>query len=348
MAAVLLIVGAAVFLFLRGGSDAPQFAVPTTATSAVTATTVTAATTTVTVAEPEPATTSSTTTATTVTATTAATVAEPDEPAPTTTGITVPSVTVPMPEPVDWWAYNAALEWPVTDRDRLSVEADLYPPRVIPDAVGVARRVEAFWSWYMTEGHSQGAALDLSDRPELAGDAVGQLTYGHHRFWQQRLPVWWEVWNREFDKAREAQRNKLIYLDSLGELNQVVRIIRMPPTLLYNPAEETTVWRYWGPIIRPAPDPTAPRRFGERLPDDLGGACGPESTAPGDPFGIVDWDCVHLGPAEETALGDWDASWYYDIPHEHAAWYVYTPAGPVRYDPRRPRRPHQRARRNCR
>ena len=291
VAAALLMVAAAVFLFLvlRDGSDAPQFAVPATSTtSAVTATTVTAATTVattrVTVAESEPATatTSGATTATTVTATTTATVAEPDEPAATTTATTVPVVTVPMPEPVEWWAYNAALEWPVTDRDRLSVEADLYPPGVISDAVGVARRVEAFWAWYMTEGHSQGAALDLSDRPELAGDAVGQLMFGHHRFWQQRLPVWRDVWNREFDKAREAQRNKLIYLDSLGELDTGPVPQQGPPMLLYNPAEETTVWRYWGPIIRPVPDPTAPRRFGERLLDDIYGACGPESPAPED------------------------------------------------------------------
>ena len=38
-------------------------------------------------------------------------------------------------------------------------------------------------------------------------------------------------------------------------------------------------------------------------------------------FGIV---CIWDRP-EDTALGDWDMSgWYFDIPHEHAAWYVHT------------------------
>ena len=47
---------------------------------------------------------------------------------------------------------------------------------------------------------------------------------------------------------------------------------------------------------------------------------------------VVWWDCVHLGPTA-PALGEWDVGWYYDIPHSDAAWYVYTPDGPVRYDP---------------
>ena len=154
--------------------------------------------------------------------------------------------------------------------------------------------------------------------------------YVHHRFWQQRLPVWDEVWNREFATARSQQRNKLIYLDSLGELNR--RVPGGPPTLLYNPADETSVWRYWGPIVLPVPDPTAPRRSGQRiLPDDIAGACGPPPE--GVVLPVVDWDCVHLGPAR-PALGDWDAGWYWDIPHEHAAWYVGTPDsdGPPHYD----------------
>ena len=349
--AALLIVAAAVFLFLRRGSDARQFAVPTTVAAA--------ATTTATVAEPdEPVATSSTvtvttaatvpeldqptTTTSTVTVTTTATATEPDEPASTTTTTTtttVPVVTVPMPEPVDWWAYNAELEWPVTDRDRLSTTELVYPRDTISDAVQVAQQVEAFWSWYMTEGHPQGPALDLylpEHREWLDGDAVGQLMYAHHRFWQQRLPVWQDVWNREFEKAREAQRNKLIYLDSLGDLTRGA-LPAGPPALLYNPAEESSVWRYWGPIIRPVPNPTAPRRYGDTiLPDDIRGACGPDSASPGDTLVLVDWDCVHLGPAGDgPALGDWDVSWYYDIPHEHAAWYVWTTDGLVRYDPDR-------------
>ena len=345
LVAALLVVAAAVFLFPRGGSDAPQFAITTTTTAKA------AAATTATLAEPdEPASATSavtvttaatvtepgqpTTTTSTVTATTTATVAEPDEPAPTTTTTTtVPVVTVPMPDPVDWWVYDAELEWPVTDRDRLSTTELVYPRDTISDAVQVAKRVEAFWSWYMTEGHPQGAALDLSGHDGLAGDAVGQLMFVHHRFWQQRLPVWRDVWNRDFAKAREAQRNKLIYLDSLGDLTRGA-LPAGPPTLLYNPAEETSVWRYWGPIIRPVPDPIAPRRTGELLPDDVGGACGPDSASPDDILEIVDWECVHLGPAEDApALGDWDVSWYYDIPHEHAAWYVWTADGLVRYDP---------------
>ena len=346
--AVLLIVAAAVFMFLRRGSDAPQLAVPTTTTAtpattttathatvaepdeSVTTTSTVIATTTATVPEPD----QPTTTTSTVTTTTTATVTDPDEPAPTTTTptTTVPVVTVPMPEPVDWWTYNQELEWPVTDRDRLSTEL-VYPRDVISDAVQVAQQVEGFWSWYMTEGHPQGAALDLSGHDGLVGDAVGQLMFVHHRFWQQRLPVWWDVWNREFAKAREAQRNKLIYLDSLGELNRLVGSAGSP-TLLYNPADESSVWRYWGPIVRPVPNPTAPRRSGtRRLPDDIRGGCGPLPEGVRVIEAAVSWDCVHLGPEEETALGEWDVSWYYDIPHEHAAWYVWTADGLVRYDP---------------
>ena len=375
VAAAGLIVAAAgfLFLYLRDGSDTPEFAVPTTTTAATAASTTAAPD--GTVAEPdEPDTTASTATTTTAVTgtepdgptatTTAVTGTDPDEPATTTgtepedpdeaaitTATTVPAVTVPIPdEPDEWWTYNPELEWPVTDRDRLAVE-NVYPHTMVSAAADVANLVDQFWSWYMAWGHPQGPALDLHQpdhREWLAGDAVGQLMYIHHRFWQQRLPVWDEVWNREFATARSQQRNKLIYLDSLGELDQSQPV--GPSTLLYNPAEETTVWRYWGPIVRPVPNPTAPRRSGNlTLPDDPRGACGPRS---GERLALVDWDCVHLGPASGTALGDWDMSWYYDIPHEHAAWYVSThewavwgadvwegrtvgpePAGPVRYDP---------------
>ena len=88
------------------------------------------------------------------------------------------------------------------------------------------------------------------------------------------------------------------------------------------------MWRYWGPIVRPVPNPTAPRRSSTRiLPDDIRGLADPNQKAPS---AIVDWDCVHLGPT--APLGEWDLSWYYDIPHSHAAWYVDTTDGPVRYD----------------
>ena len=94
------------------------------------------------------------------------------------------------------------------------------------------------------------------------------------------------------------------------------------------------MWRYWGPIVRPVPNPTAPRRAGETiLPDDIHGDCGPEPEEGVGVHVLLSWECVHLGPAEETALGDWDVSWYYDIPHEHAAWYVWATDGLVRYDP---------------
>ena len=333
VAAALLIVAAVGFLvlYLRGGSDTPQFAVPTTTvTAAATTTATTTSTATATTAVTVPAVTEPDGPATTATATTTAPGTDPDGPAATTTDTTQPAVTVPIPaEPDEWWAYNPELEWPVTDRDRLATET-VYPDRMIPAAVDVAQQVEAFWSWYMVWGHPQGPALDLSDDPRLAGDAVGQVMYLHHRFWQQRLPVWRDVWNREFDKARTQQRNKLIYLDALGELYEGVG----EPTLLYNPADETTVWRYWGPIIRPVPNPTAPQRSSTPiLPDDIYGACGPESPSPEDILAVVGWQCVHLGPAEETAPGDWDASWYWDIPHEHAAWYVTTTDELVRYDP---------------
>ena len=183
----------------------------------------------------------------------------------------MPAVTVPIPdEPDEWWTYNPELEWPVTDRDRLATE-NVYPHTMVSASADVANLVDQFWSWYMGWGHQQGPALDLHQpdhRGWLAGDAVGQLMYIHHRFWQQRLPVWDEVWNREFATARSQQRNKLIYLDSLGELDQSQPV--GPSTLLYNPADETSVWRYWGPIVRPVPDPTAPRRAGALLlPDDI-------------------------------------------------------------------------------
>ena len=145
-------------------------------------------------------------------------------------------------------------------RTRLSSEV-VYPSGLIEDAVGVAQQVEAFWAWYMVWGHCQGAALDLSQadhRVWLDGDAVDQLMYAHHRFWQERLPVWQNVWNREFETARDEQRNKLIYLDALRELDRGVDPVG-PSTLLYNPADETSVWRYWGPIVRPVPNPTAPQ-----------------------------------------------------------------------------------------
>ena len=352
---LLVVVAAAWFLFLRRGpSDAGQFAGPPTTNMATTAATTTEPTSAApggTVTDPgEPSTTSTATTTTTgtltdpdtsdtttsTTATTTATGPEPDEPAPTTT-TTVPTPAVRMPpEPDEWWTYTAdpdfewrhiVIDWLLTNESYL---LDVLPK--IDEAADVARQVKGFWDWYMTEGHPQGAALDLSDRPELEGDAVGQLMYLHHRFWQQRLPVWDEVWNREFETARFEQRNKLIYLDALGELNQRGGSVG-PPTLLYNPADETSVWRYWGPIIRPVPNQTAPRRSGQLLPDDIRSDCGPEPE--GSILRPVSWDCVHLGPAEDTALGEWDLSWYYDIPHEEAAWYVYTPesAGPVRYDP---------------
>ena len=282
VAALLLLVAAAGFLFLRRGSDTPVAFSTTTATTATTGT-VTATTTadpTGTVTETdEPATTATTGTVTaTTTADPTGTVTETDEPATTTTT----AVTVPIPdEPDEWWTYNPELEWPVTDRDRLATE-DVYPSGMIEGAVRVAQQVEAFWAWYMVWGHPQGAALDLHQpdhREWLAGDAVGQLMYLHHRFWQQRLPVWRDVWNREFELERFQQRNKLIYLDSLGALSKEIGVsggsIR-PSSLLYNPADETSVWRYWGPIIRPVPDLTAPRRSGELiLPDDPRGLADP-------------------------------------------------------------------------
>ena len=352
VAVLLVVVVAAGFLFLRRGSDTAQFpdGPPTTA---ATTTATTTAVPTVTVVEPDKL--APTTTTTTVPAVTVPTPPEPDEPAPTTTTTTVPAPPDRMPpEPDEWWTYNADpdLEWRDIDLDRLVTDASyqLYVLPKIDEAAEVAQRVKGFWSWYMTLGHPQGDALDLSDRPELAGDAVGQLMFIHHRFWQQRLPVWRDVWNREFEKARDQQRNKLIYLDALGELNHVRMATVGPTRVLLNPGDETSVWRYWGPIVRPVPHPTAPRRSGERiLPDDLRGSCGPHS---GDRLALLEWECVHLGPAAGTALGDWDVGWYYDIPHEHAAWYVSThewaiwvgdvwqgrtvgpePAGPVRYDP---------------
>ena len=336
VAALLLIVAVAGFLLLRDGSDTP-FAFPTTTATTTTGADTTATTVadpTGTVTEPDqPAATTSTPTATTTPTTT-----ETDE-AATTATTAVPAVTVPLPaEPDEWWTYNPELEWPVTDRDRLATE-DVYPTGMVDASARVANLVDQFWSWYMAWGHRQGPALDLHQpdhREWLAGDAVGQLMYVHHRFWQQRLPVWDEVWNREFATARSQQRNKLIYLDSLGELDQSLYGSVGPSTLLYNPADEASVWRYWGPIVRPVPDPTAPRREGALLlPDDIAGACG--SQPEGIVLPVVDWECVHLGPAEGTALGDWDAGWYYDIPHEHAAWYVGTPDsdGPFRYDPDR-------------
>ena len=235
VAALLLLVAAAGFLFLRRGSDTP-FAFPTTTATTTTGADTTATTVadpTGTVTEPDEA----ATTTSTVTATTTPTGAEPDAPAITTT-TAVPAVTVPIPaEPDEWWAYNADLEWPVTDRDRLATGA-VYPSVLIEDAVQVAHQVQAFWSWYMTWGHPQGPALDLSDDPRLAGDAVGQLMYLHHRFWQERLPVWRDVWNREFEQARFQQRNKLIYLDSLGALSKEIGVSGgslRPSSLLYNP-----------------------------------------------------------------------------------------------------------------
>ena len=382
VAALLLVVAVAGFLYLRSSNTQADFPTgPTTTTVTAATTTTTTAVPTRTVTDPDDPTTTTTAVPTRTvtdpddptTTTTAATTAEPDsgdeptttttataepdggdEPATTTTTATtvvtvtdpddpekcVPaSTTVQMPpEPDEWWLYDPELEWPVTDPGRLTTE-NVYPSGLIEDAVGVAQQVEAFWAWYMTWGHCQGAALDLSQadhRVWLEGDAVDQLMYAHHRFWQQRLPVWQDVWNREFETARDEQRNKLIYLDALRDLDRGVDPVG-PSTLLYNPSDETSVWRYWGPIIRPVPNPTAPQRSGELiLPDDILGVCDPGPDGP-NPLAPVSWDCAHLGPAEGTALGDWDVGWYYDIPHEHAAWYVSVRTsdspGLVRYDP---------------
>ena len=216
VAALLLLVAAVGFLFLRRGSDTPvAFSTTATATT-TTGTDTTAATTATTVAVPTGTVTEpdeAATTTSTVTATTTVTGTETDEAAITPT-TAVPAVTVPIPaEPDEWWTYNAELEWPVTDRDRLAVE-NVYPHTMVAASAKVANLVDQFWSWYMGWGHQQGPALDLHEpdhREWLAGDAVGQLMYVHHRFWQQRLPVWRDVWNREFETARSQQRNKLIY-----------------------------------------------------------------------------------------------------------------------------------------
>ena len=119
------------------------------------------------------------------------------------------------------------------------------PTHVWPENPGVAignpaRRavlvwdsVRAFWEWYMVEGHPQGVDFDAATRPELSETAAEQINWVHHRFWTEILPRWDRVWNDEFAKEREQQREWLM--------------MAYNGNYVYNRPDDGFHARYWGP-----------------------------------------------------------------------------------------------------
>ena len=99
-------------------------------------------------------------------------------------------------------------------------------------SVEVWGRVEAFFRWYMTEGHPMGVVFDARQRSELSERAAVQLNWVHNRFWSEVLPAWDRVWNDEFAKQRQQQREWLMVLAN---------------DLIYNNPDLGMYQRYWGP-----------------------------------------------------------------------------------------------------
>ena len=100
-------------------------------------------------------------------------------------------------------------------------------------AVLVWDSVRAFWEWYLVEGHPQGVDFDAATRPELSETAAEQINWVHHRFWTEVLPRWDRVWNDEFAKEREQQREWLM--------------IAFSEQYVYDRPGDGIDVRYWGP-----------------------------------------------------------------------------------------------------
>ncbi len=103
----------------------------------------------------------------------------------------------------------------------------------IADALAVWDQVTAFWGWYLLEGHGLAADFNAHTQPRLSATAADQLNYLHHRFWQQRLPAWEQVWADAWEQARHVQRNQWFLT------NQAI----------WNAPDSPYPYRYWGPII---------------------------------------------------------------------------------------------------
>ena len=152
------------------------------------------------------------------------------------------------------------------------------PTHVWPENPGVAignpaRRavlvwdsVRAFWEWYLVEGHPQAHGFDAATRPELSETAAEQINWVHNRFWSEILPRWDRVWNDEFAKEREQQREWLM--------------MAYNGNYVYNRPDDGFHARYWGPTE------CVP------IPNDPDGACLPTLLP------LVDLDRVKQWMAE--------------------------------------------------
>ena len=142
---------------------------------------------------------------------------------PRSSATTVAVVSAPVEEPT-FDTIEPAYVWP----DRVSGANSAALER----SVEVWNKVEAFFSWYMTEGHPMADSFDAHQRPELAPQAAGQINWVHHRFWSDVVPRWDRVWNDAWAAEREQQREWIMILAN---------------NLLYNNPDQDMYQRYWGP-----------------------------------------------------------------------------------------------------
>ena len=122
---------------------------------------------------------------------------------------------------------------------RVITPTHLWPENPNAGVLGAARqslfaweRIRGFWAWYLTEGHAQAHGFDAASRPELSEIAAEQVNWVHHRFWSEVLPTWDRVWNDEFAKERERQREWI--MTAFGKK-------------VYNAPGDGYDPRYWGP-----------------------------------------------------------------------------------------------------
>ena len=122
---------------------------------------------------------------------------------------------------------------------RVITPTHLWPENPNAGVLGAARqslfaweRIRGFWAWYLTEGHAQAHGFDAASRPELSATAAEQVNWVHHRFWSEVLPTWDRVWNDEFAKERERQREWI--MTAFGKK-------------VYNAPGDGYDPRYWGP-----------------------------------------------------------------------------------------------------
>ena len=196
-------------------------------TQVATTTTIVAGTptTTITSAEPAPA------------ATTSNTVPTDTEPITTTTVFALPDA------PPAFNTVTPTQRWP----DEWPDEPTPDQKRALQEALDVWGKIESFWTWYLQHGHSQAHNFDARSRPELSEQVADQLNWVHHNFWQKTLPEWDRVWNEAWTSEREQQRDWLMITSY---------------QLVYNPPDDGTHIRYWGPTgcvpLKDEPDQCEP------------------------------------------------------------------------------------------